>query len=103
MPNALRGTLAGLLERAEQQPGSPQRINLLRGLRVDVLLTVDAVHVQLSRLNVYPSQQEWSTVMRAWPFQVPTVTPKQIKLDGRFYLKASWSNARQTALLAESA
>ena len=101
----LARTLDQLVKQAETHPGQPQRQPLLRGLRVDVLMTADETHLQISRDNIWPSSREWATVTSIWPRPVPRqVLPKRLYAQGRYFLQAKWATitGEQPALLNEN-
>lgn len=87
--HGLAATLDQLVKRAEAHPGVAQRQPLSRGLRVDVMVKDGQTYLQISRDNIWPTQQEWSIVARDFPQPVPNVTPRRIA-DQRYYLKAHW-------------
>jgi hypothetical protein len=88
-----------MVKDAEAHPGKPYRKPLYRGLRVDVMLLNGETHLQISRDNVWPSPKEWDIVTRDWPAPVPNLTPRRIFDQGRYYLKAKWTQVHQTALV----
>ena len=90
----LAGTIDQLVKNAEANPGQAQRRMLAHGLRVDVLLKDEQMHLQLSRLNVYPADREWSIVLREWPYTV-SATPAKMEYNGRYYLRAHWKHVRE--------
>lgn len=88
----LRLMLMDLVYTAELHPNVPQRLNLAKGLGIDVVIDGQATKLQLSRAKVYPSAEEWHIVLQNWPYHVE-VQPRNIKKiahNGRFYLKTSW-------------
>ncbi len=91
----LAATLDKLVRDAEDHPAAAQRQTLFRGLRVDVMLKSNQLHVQLSRSNVYPSDQEWRTVLRSLPYAVNGVEPLRMEHGGRFWLRGHWRHVRE--------
>lgn len=99
--NKLKHLLSELVYEAELRPGVPQRLNLSSGLKVDVLLTREInqklptpsrmTKLQISRMGVYPSANEWRIIARDWPYPVPDgVHPRETEHAGRCYLRAEW-------------
>jgi len=92
---SLATILDDLLRRATNAPGIPARQMLKNGLRVDVLVLVyetgeSETFLQLRRETVYPSTQEWLTVLKNWPTPRDPNTPyRKIRMNG-CYLKGSW-------------
>lgn len=89
--------LEDLVRRAKNAPGFPARQTLKNGLRVDVLILIyetgeSETFLQLYRPNVYPSPQEWMTVLKNWPYPRALNTPytQFCPPAGGRYLKASW-------------
>jgi hypothetical protein len=85
----LRGTLIGLLQRAADAPGRPVRQVLPRRLRVDVKIEYGTTRLQISRTGQYPSDDEWLTVLKYWPYPV-NAQASRLEFGGRCYLRASW-------------
>ncbi len=90
----LAATLEQLVKDAEDKPETARRLPLRNGLRIDVMLTGEQLHLQISRENTYPSDVEWRTVLRAWPYAVQ-VTPTRLEHGGRFWLRANWQHIRE--------
>lgn len=99
MTTSTRISLATILEdlvrRAKNAPGFPARQTLKNGLRVDVLILnyetgESETFLQLHRPNVYPSHQEWQTVLKAFPYPRALTTPATKIHRNGYYLKAFW-------------
>lgn len=90
----LAATLDQLVKDAEAKPGTAQRMPLRNGLRIDVMLTGEQLHLQISRANTFPSGVEWRTVLRALPYVVQE-TPTMSYYGGRFWLRAQWQHMRE--------
>ncbi len=91
--NNLKDALASLVKTAQAAAGQPQRLTLRRGLRVDVLISGDKTMLQLSRVDVPPSEREFKIVLRDWPGTVPasaTASLKRTCYAGRYYLTTRW-------------
>ena len=84
--------LAGMLTRAEQSPGVPQRSSLGRHLLVELLITTDGVlRLQISRADVPPSRTEWNTVLKHYPHPLPeTVLTIEQTYHGRHYIRTAF-------------
>jgi hypothetical protein len=77
-----------------------QHTYLRGGLQIHLYVTRGAeIHLLLGRTDVYPSDQEWTTVLSHWPVALPEPRPvperaEKIRLpaDGRLFfgLKAAW-------------
>ena len=62
-------------------------IELDRGLRVGLRIFADgSMKLYLSRDNVFPSFQEWATVLHHFPLSIDAKMPGQVEHDDRFYL-----------------
>ena len=92
---SLATILDDLLRRATNAPGIPARQMLKNGLRVDVLVLnyetgESETFLQLRRETVYPSSQEWLTVLKNFPTPRDPSTPfRKIRANG-CCLKGSW-------------
>lgn len=65
------------------------RLDIGDGLRCDVVMRGDEARLQLSHARRYPTDAEWTRVMRSWPYRLgPQV--KRKRHGGRYYLSASW-------------
>ncbi len=83
--------LAELLTEIFDNRGSPKRIVLERGLRIDGILGIDGqLRIQISRLKVFPSDQEWDTVLENMPIDLPPVVVERFEHKGFYYLRGSW-------------
>ncbi len=81
--------LNDLLLNAEAKPGVKQTCRLPNGLKVDVKVENDTTYLQVSRSGVYPSNTEWLTIQKYWPYPLQ-VHPKKLDSHGRRYLSASF-------------
>lgn len=77
-----------MIHQATKTAGLAVRRSLGGGLRIDVIIDEGQARVQISRALVYPSDREWETVLRAWPYQVPQVQPRRFSYLGRYYMAA---------------
>jgi hypothetical protein len=83
----LKQTLGGLIKYARANK-EPARVRLPKGLTISVKVDDDLVGVQLARADVYPSTNEWKTVINQWPGQCVVVkAPKAIKDTQLYYLQ----------------
>lgn len=90
----LKHLLSELVFEAELHPNTPQRLNLGNGLKIDIVIVPGddpRVKLQISRIGVYPSHNEWRIVLRDWPYPVPDgIKAQEFTHAGRCYLKAEW-------------
>ncbi len=72
----LTTTLSGMIA-ASGQAGGKQKIRLPRGLivTVEVNRQNDTTALSIARENGQPSQAEWTTVCKAWPYPIGRPTP----------------------------
>lgn len=84
----LTGTLEALLERSAKRK-EPARMRLKGGLEIAVLDQGDKILIQLSRNDIYPSFQEWKTVIKYLPVKVKPDEPKSFLHDGKFFLRGT--------------
>ncbi|GEM_PF-5927876 len=83
----LKQTLDNMLREAERTR-QPARRRLAKGLVVALRVQGRVIDVQLSRADVYPSINEWKTVIQQWPGQAFVVSsPKAIIGNHEYYLK----------------
>lgn len=95
--------ISEMLEAADSNPGMAIRNELPGGLRLDILLKDNQTHLQLSRQGVSPSDIEWKTVLKYWPYPIAGLHYRLLIREGRRYLVASWPlQARLNISVAES-
>ncbi len=87
----LGGRLAQLCEMAKQEPGTAKRVELTRGLRVDALIEQETFRLQISRVDTYPSLNEWRITVGNMPFDLPDTIPEQMRHKTGYYLRGAWS------------
>lgn len=93
-PAKLDDLMPDMLARAIADPGIPKRATLGRGLRIDLMVKDSQLHLQLSRLGVFPSEQEWNTVIkRLGDAAAAAGEPEKKTYQGRRYLAGTWSLA----------
>jgi hypothetical protein len=99
----------------DTKQGKPARRRLNQGLHVSILQRPacaclgrqagrpNAYTLIISRDKVYPSEQEWETVLKHWPYRVEHIQPSKIvDSDRRMALKAeiptapAWEAGRRT-------
>lgn len=85
----LRETLTDLIQRAQGNPGVPQRATLKEDLRLDVMIFEDRAHLQLSHPEMFPGVIDYHEVLDYWPDAVDRPTPKATIHSGRKYLTAT--------------
>ena len=89
-PSKLSYRLAQLFTWAQTHQGKKQSIdNLGSGLAVDAMYGLDgALRFQIARIGVYPSEQEWQTVVKYLPFErVRVEGPEKFDVKGWFYMR----------------
>ncbi len=95
----MSGKLAQILEdqytEAKAKPGLKIIRKLQKGLRIEMLLPTTAeLRLSITRDDKFPSIQEWETVTRYLPFEVPKLEPAA-KMDGpRFVITARFTTPR---------
>jgi hypothetical protein len=80
----LKAIMNTMIERAQGEPCKPIVTDLGHGLRIHLIYQDDALKLYLSRIGVYPSNQEWITVLQSIGYQSSLFA--QGKKEGRFYL-----------------
>ena len=94
--SSLAETLRGMLSKAQETPGEPVRRVLGHGMGVDLIIGLDGMtRVQIWRERVYPSDIEWKTTLKNWPYAVEAVKPEKFNHMGKFYLRAGWTTRRR--------
>jgi len=79
----------------DTRQGKPARRRLNQGLHVSILQRPNAYTLIISRDKVYPSEQEWKTVLKHWPYHVEHIQPSRIiDSDRRMALKADIPTAQ---------
>ena len=97
MKGKLATALRDLNDAAEAKHGYAQRMMLARGLRIDVLVNSGSTYLQISRTGEWPSDAEWRTVLRDFPYTPPVITPIRL-YDGRKFLMANWPTPQRLIL-----
>lgn len=98
MKGKLAAALNDLNDAAEAKHGYPQRALLARGLRVDVLVSNGNTYLQISRTTEWPSDQEWRTVVRDFPYSPLAINHFRIGHSGRKFLTANWPTPQRLIL-----
>ncbi len=81
----------------DTKQGKPARRKLNGGLHITITARAQSFTLILSRDRAYPSPQEWSTVLKHWPYRTEQIQPARIvDNDGRMALKAEIPTARAT-------
>jgi hypothetical protein len=89
--------LADLLARAEANPGQLQTARLTNNLKVDVTVSDDEdggaplVHLAISRTSSYPSDSDWCSILRHWPYPIQATPTPELRFARR-YLFAIWKS-----------
>lgn len=91
--NKLAQILTEIHQRAWQNVGVPQRVELPGGLRIDLIVGLDGMtRILLARKNVYPSPIEWTTTLNHLPYDPPLdAAPEQFTHKEWWCLRAAWS------------
>lgn len=80
--------LRDTITQASEKPNIPAKCRLQRGLVISITATDKAYSLSLARDDVYPSPQEWKTVIQHWAYYTPPPNAVQfIDSDGRFALR----------------
>lgn len=85
----LQSILASLLEQANAREGEPLQMRLSNNLRIDIRVLGGVVVLLISRSSIYPSDVEWRTVLRHWPYPVKCKSEK-LERNHRHYLRGAW-------------
>ena len=57
--------------------GQREKLPLGHGLIIELYITpAGVVHLLLARRSISPSAKEWETVMKHWPWELPSPPPK---------------------------
>jgi hypothetical protein len=73
----------------DTRQGKPARRWLKQGLHISIVQRPNAYTLIISRDTVYPSEQEWETVLKHWPYHVEIIQPSKIvDSDRHMALKA---------------
>ncbi len=64
---------------AFSRDGEPCSHRLTNNLRIDIRITGGIVALLISRSSVYPSDVEWRTVCRHWPYPIQVEFEKLIR------------------------
>lgn len=91
----LRQPLAAKLGAAHRERGKHHGAQLGNGLHLSVYITPEGVvHLLMWRQKIRPAGHEWITVMRHWPWPLPSPWPVPDPVDsregGRQGLKSAW-------------
>ena len=104
-PN-LQRILTDLNNQALRHEGEPITIKLSNNLRIDFRIKDGTASLLISRSDVFPSQVEWRTVRRHWPYKIDCSHQQvekfvrgigALKSPIRHYLRHTWT--LQTELL----
>jgi hypothetical protein len=77
--------VVGQLIAQSERNGKEAEARLERGLTIGVTVGKKNTRLRLKRSGVYPSDAEWKTVVRAWPYPVTTDLTEQL-LDGSLHM-----------------
>ena len=87
--------LEDLYKLARVSAGIPQRYTLDDGLRVDVLIHHGETQLQISRIEEFPSLDEYREILDNWPVVVDWTEPTPAAHSGRKFLIAGWLRPTQ--------
>jgi len=76
------------LNLAEQKNPNAIRRSLGHGLQMNVRCDGGVYVFLIWRNNVVPSQSEWATIIKHWPYKVDAPYPESGVYKERFYLRA---------------
>jgi len=81
---------------AEARAKGGQKIvrKLGRGLRIEMVCSNANVYLTLTRDDKFPSLQEWETVTRSFPYEVPRIDPIPGQNGSRFTITARFASKR---------
>lgn len=95
---SLQTILTQMYEDSLSRDKIPQRRKLPNSLHLTLTNNGGQVTFEISRDKVYPSEKEWQTCLKYFPYFVGNITPdKCTSIDGRFALRARLPNRRQIA------
>jgi hypothetical protein len=78
----LQSILSDLLSRATLTPGEPVQTRLTNNLQIDIRVMGGIVALLISRSSVYPSDTEWKTICRHWPYPLMCKSPEKLVRKG---------------------
>lgn len=98
----LKQLLNSMLAEASLKSNTPVKRKLKGNLHIGIAFVASRtpgidqeVHLALSRDKVYPSNEEWKTVLANFPYQVKFVEPiKFVDHDRRFAMRAKLPSRR---------
>lgn len=82
--------ISQLLNRAELNPGKKFEAKLKRGLLVEIKMAEGETHLQVSRIDIFPSMKEWHTVCKAFPYKCHINYPQELTHDKKHCLNSKW-------------
>ena len=71
----LHNILEDQLAAARQNAGQKIIRKLKNGLRIEIVYIDTVVYLTLTRDDIFPSMQEWDTVVKYLPFATPKIFP----------------------------
>lgn len=74
---------------AAKETGAVQRRKLKNDLHITIIQQTTHWTLILRRDNIYPSEQEWQTVLRHWPYEVGQVQPEKRFVRSAYTLRGS--------------
>lgn len=88
----LGAALAAMVQDVEKTPGTPQRVQLKHGLRIEAIRDLDgSFRLQIGREDGVPSEQEWKTVLAHMPYrELAPIEPETFSYKSWNYLRGNW-------------
>ena len=91
----LHEILEDQLAEAKAKAGTKIVRKLKQGLRVELLCMSNDVRLTITRDNTYPSMKEWETIVKFFPYPIPTSVQPEPKQEGsRCTLTARFASQR---------
>jgi hypothetical protein len=92
--NGLRQVLSELLTLCDQDINKVKKVYLFRGLQIEMKVTRPETYMRISRAGIYPSEQEWKTVLEHMPYPV-MCKPNKFVFGSRHYLSGCWATQKR--------
>ena len=88
----LHEILEDQLAEAKAKAGQTVVRKLYKGLRIELLSTTGQIALTITRDDKFPSLEEWETVTRHFPYQVPKVIPAPEQKGSRYTISARFAS-----------
>ena len=87
------------LAEAKKKAGTKIRRKLGKGLGIEILCISSDVQLTITRDDKFPAQQEWETVIKYFPYPIPSSTQPTTRQEGsRYLLTARFASQRVSQL-----